>query len=60
MSAKHWPGECDDEVPGPFVTIPPQPKEKKPGQQLKHYFDVVSHFIVASIQKTYNGMNPCH
>ena len=42
---KRWPGECDDAVPGPFVTIPPQPKEKKPGQltheQLKEYFDLV-------------------
>ena len=42
---KKWPGECDDEIPGPFVTIPKQPSRTKPGQltdeQIKEYFDVV-------------------
>jgi len=35
-------GECN---PGPFVTMPPQPTEKKPGQlpieNVRQYFDQV-------------------
>lgn len=40
---QRFPGEVDDVHPLPFITMPPQPKEKKPGQlsekQLKQYFD---------------------
>lgn len=43
---QRFPGEVDDVHPLPFITMPPQPKEKKPGQlsekQLKQYFDEVS------------------
>lgn len=43
---QRFPGEVDDVHPLPFITTPPQPKEKKPGQlsekQLKQYFDEVS------------------
>ena len=46
---RRWPGECDDEIPGPFVTIPPQPSRKKPGQltdeQIHQYFDVVGNHV---------------
>ncbi|KAK3096497.1 hypothetical protein FSP39_000740 [Pinctada imbricata] len=38
-----WPGSIDEVYPEPFLTIPLQPKEKKPGQltqkQLKQYFE---------------------
>lgn len=43
---QRFPGEVDEVNPLPFITMPPQPKEKKPGQlsekQLKQYFDEVS------------------
>lgn len=29
---QRFPGEVDDVHPLPFITMPPQPKEKKPGQ----------------------------
>jgi hypothetical protein len=61
---KRWPGECDDENPAEFVTIPKQPTRQKPGQlteeQLKHYFEVVSEitwFGAWLRQETGEGMN---
>ena len=44
--AVKFPGEVEDVHPLPFITKPPQPKEKKPGQlskkQLDQFFDEVS------------------
>ena len=43
--AKKWPGQTSEAHPEVFTTIPPQPKELKPGQftpeQVKQYFEKV-------------------
>lgn len=47
-----FPGEVDEVHPLPFITMPPQPNEKKLGQlsrkQLKQFFDevyILFHFL---------------
>jgi hypothetical protein len=54
-----FPGEVDEVHPLPFITMPPQPNEKKPGQlskkQLKQFFDEVCSFCF--IQKA--SVGPC-
>ena len=45
-----FPGEVDETYPEVFTKMPPQPKEKKPGQLseelIKEYFDKVTRFVL--------------
>ncbi|XP_060065780.1 uncharacterized protein LOC132546102 [Ylistrum balloti] len=57
-----FPGEVDEVHPAPFLTIPPQPTEKKPGQlteaQVKQFFEE-GYVVVNKFFDTKTELDPC-